>query len=117
MKLGTKTYYKKKADNLVSKIVRKKGHCEWCGNSKNLQCAHYVGRNNHTLRFDLMNVICLCAGCHRKGHDYPNKFVKWFEGKFPNRISYIEMNQNRLTKRTARDYKELVEMLKEINEK
>lgn len=117
-KLGSKTYYKKKADNLVSQIVRYKGHCEWCGTKQGqLQCAHYVGRANHTLRFDLFNVLCLCATCHRKGHNDPQGFVKWFEAKFPNRAKYIEMNKNKLTKRTAKDYKELVEGLQDkLNE-
>ena len=112
-KLGTVKYYKKKADTLVSKIVRTRGKCEWCGGTSHLQAAHFVGRQNHTLRFDLQNVLCFCAGCHRKAHDYPKKFVDWFTKKFPNRLIYIELNQNQLTKRTALDYKELVGTLQE----
>ena len=113
MKLGTKTYYKKKADNLISKIVRSKGRCERCGSTTGqLQTAHIVGRSNHTLRFDLMNVLCLCANCHRWGHTYPLDFAKWVEREYPNRVTYLEMNKNRMTKRTAKDYKELCEMLK-----
>ena len=111
-KLGKIKYYKKKADDLVSLIVRLKAKCEWCGtNNGQMQCAHFVGRANHTLRFDFQNVICLCATCHRKGHNYPRDFVKWFEKKFPNRVKYIEMNKHRITKRNALIYKELVDVL------
>ncbi len=123
MKLGTKTYYKKKADNLVSKIVRKRGKCEMYGHAKDkctiqLQNHHYVGKKNHTLRFDLMNCFCLCAGHHnwfkQSAHNDPQWFDEVVRTKFSNRYDYVAMNKNRLTKRTALDYKELVEMLKSM---
>ena len=118
MKLGTKTYYKKRADALCSKIVRLRGECENCGRSKGvqLQCAHIVGRNNYTLRFDLTNLLCLCAGCHRHFHDNPDKFTDFWRKKYPAKRNYIDANRNRITKRTALDYKELVDDLKETYE-
>ena len=117
-KLGTKSYYKRKADGLVSKIVRKDGICAKCGRQRGVQfqCAHIVGRQNHTLRFDLINVLCMCAKCHRWGHDNPDLFTHWWENKYPARKEYIEYNRYKLTKRTALDYKELVESLQEIYE-
>lgn len=36
--------------------------------------------------------------------------------KFPARMVYIMHNKNLLTKRTAKDYKELVEVLKKLDE-
>ena len=119
MKLGTKTYYKKKADALVSQIVRTRGKCENCGRSKGaqLQCAHIVGRNNHTLRFDIMNVLCLCAGCHRWAHDNPDEFTDFWRKKYPTRKYYIDANRNRITKLTVLDYKELVDELKKEYER
>lgn len=113
-KLGTKTYYKKQADNLMAKLIRARGKCEWCGrvNNVQLQCAHYVGRNNHNLRYDPMNLLCLCAGCHRKGHDDPDMFVKWFEKKFPRRAEHVRHNRNLIVKRNAQDYKDIVDMCK-----
>ena len=114
MKLGTKTYYKKRADALCSKIVRMRDACQWCGRRRSvqLQCAHVVGRNNHTLRFDEKNLLCLCAGCHRKAHDDPPEFITWFQKKYPAKMEYIMQNKNKITRRSAVDYKELVETLK-----
>ena len=113
-KLGSKTYYKRKADMLVSKLTRSRGKCERCGTTTGqLQTAHIIGRSNHTLRFDLQNVLCLCANCHRWNHTYPIDFGKWVTEKFPNKIEYLNIMKNQLTKRTALDYKNLVDMLQE----
>lgn len=113
----TKTSLKKKANNLVSKIVRLKGKCERCGKSGDqvqLQCAHIVGRSNHTLRFDLMNVLCLGSACHRWAHNYPIDFTRWVKQNYPNRVIYLDHNKNFITRRTLNDYKELVEALKKL---
>jgi len=112
-----KTTLKNKADKLVSEIVRLSGQCERCGNTNYLQCAHIVGRNNHTLRFDLMNVLCLCAGCHRWGHDNPIFFSEWVKEKYPARFEYLMHNANQLTKRTLSDYEELCQGLQKVYNK
>ena len=113
-KLGTVTYYKNRADTLVSKIVRAKGKCERCGSTTGqMQTAHIIGRSNHTLRFDFQNVLCLCANCHRWNHTYPLDFAEWVENKYPNRVRYLNINKNQLTKRNAQTYKELCELLQE----
>ena len=114
-KLGTVTYYKKKADTLVSKITRARGKCERCGVTSGVQfqTAHIIGRFNHTLRFDLQNVLCLCANCHRWNHTYPIDFAKWVKKKYPNRVKYLDINKNQITKRNALIYKELCDTLQE----
>lgn len=113
----SKTYYKNKADKLVSLIVRLKGKCEKCGGVDNLQCAHIIGRNNHTLRFDLMNVLCLDSRCHRWAHDNPILFAEWVKTDYPERYEYLLFNANHLTKRTEKDYQEMVAMLEKIYNK
>ena len=116
-KIGTKTYYKKKADTLVSKITRARGKCEKCGTTTGqLQTAHIIGRANHTLRFDFQNTLCLCANCHRWNHAYPIDFGKWVTKKYPNKVKYLNTRKNKITKRTALDYKELVDILKAVYE-
>ena len=116
MKLGKKSYYKKRADALVSKIVRLKGKCDRCDKHKGvqLQAAHIVGRKNFTLRFDLMNILCLCASCHFWSHSNPDQFTDFWRLRFPNRRMYLDHNRNKLTKRTAKDYKELCEGLQKL---
>lgn len=116
---GSASYYKKKADDLVAMIVKVKGKCDKCGRGSGvqLQCAHIVGRNNHSLRFDLKNVLCLCAGCHRWGHDNPDKFTDFWRKKYPFRRAHIDLHRNEIVKRKVHDYKDLVEELKEIYER
>jgi hypothetical protein len=108
MRKATKTTLKNKADKLVSLIVRLRGSCERCDKTQFLQAAHVVGRNNHTLRFDLNNVICLCAGCHRWAHDNPREFTKWFDHAYPERAKYLDGMMNKLTQRKLFDYEKLV---------
>lgn len=64
---------KKKADAAISKFVRQKGmvdemnECYTCGAKKhwkNLQCGHFVSRNNSATRYDLDNLRVQCAGCN-----------------------------------------------------
>ena len=53
--------------------------CEWCGKTINLQCCHIFSRRFLVTRWDHNNALCLCAGCHRKGHDKPPEFVEFIK--------------------------------------
>ena len=55
---------KGKADRLFSQVVRLLGHCQRCGKTSDLQCAHIIRREYNNTRTDLRNAWCLCAGCH-----------------------------------------------------
>lgn len=68
---------KRKADVLFSQIIRSIGRCEFCGRSAGvqLQAAHVISRKFGNTRTDFQNVLCLCASCHRKGHDNPLEFA------------------------------------------
>ena len=61
-------------DSLASEYVRKRaimhaGGCERCHQGKvswkDLQWAHYRGKNKHSIRWDPSNAAGLCGGCHR----------------------------------------------------
>lgn len=73
----TQSISKKKADVLFSQIIRSIGKCEFCGRSAGvqLQAAHIISRKFGNTRTDFQNVLCLCASCHRKGHDNPLDFA------------------------------------------
>ena len=64
MKRLTKSYFTHQLDKEISRIVRTKGYCIKCGKIDNLQTAHIISRSNRTVRWDLKNVLCLCAGDH-----------------------------------------------------
>jgi len=55
---------KKRLDKVFSEIVREKGFCERCNKKENLQCSHIFSRSQLSVRWDLDNAFCLCAGCH-----------------------------------------------------
>lgn len=55
---------KAKADKLFSLLVRQVGHCERCGKTSHLQCAHIISRRFSATRTLRDNAWCLCAGCH-----------------------------------------------------
>jgi hypothetical protein len=44
-------------------------------------------------RFDLDNLLCLCAGCHLWWHKWPVEVGRWMEEKWPGR--YDRLNQKR----------------------
>ena len=59
-------------DRLFSKYIRKRDDytCQRCRktyepNAKGLECSHYWGRGRENTRFDPLNCIALCTGCHR----------------------------------------------------
>ena len=111
--IGSKTYYIRKLDALVSKEVRKVGKCEWCGKrGGQLQPAHIISRKNKTLRWDLANILCLCPTCHFKAHQDPLEFAEWIRFTFPKAYEYLMKAKNIVTKRSAKDLKELYEILK-----
>ena len=70
------------ADKWFSRCVRERADwtCERCGTqyqppTRALHCSHYEGRGNWGTRFEPLNALSLCYGCHqllgssRKAHD------------------------------------------------
>lgn len=74
-------------DAQASEYVRKRaimraGGCERCHQGKvswkNLQWAHYRGRNKHSVRWDESNAAGLCGGCHTHLDRNPEEKVEFF---------------------------------------
>jgi len=113
MKVGTKKYYTDKIDAYLSKKIKARGKCQKCFLvNEPMDPAHIITRKNKTLRFDEMNIMCLCITCHRWGHDNPKKFQTYVAYRHPKRWAYLVKRKNIITKRTAIDLKELWESLK-----
>lgn len=66
-----------KADTLFSLIVRSRGVCERCGESRyeTLTTAHIVRRSWSATRCLEENAWCLCWSCHRATEDDPAEFM------------------------------------------
>jgi hypothetical protein len=74
---------KGRATRLHSLVVRARGACECCGESRYelLQCAHIVTRERNATRTDEHAAFCLCKGCHwRFTHD-PLEWVDFVVSK------------------------------------
>jgi hypothetical protein len=114
--MNSATAYIKTADDLFSRIVRFRGFCEHCGSlEKSLfQCAHIIGRDNKTLRWDANNALCLCDTCHRWAHAHPKLFIEWVESKFPDRYAWIMRRKEENALMKWYDYEDLIKFLREF---
>jgi len=117
VKVHIQRWWKARLDPAMSKLIRKKGFCERCGRiNTSLDWSHVVGRKNLTLRWDILNALCLCFQCHRYfWHEEPLDSVEWFKIKFPQRWVYLSENKDKVIKRTEEDYKKLLRDIKENN--
>lgn len=112
MKIGKKSYYKRKLDTYWSKYIRSGGFCQRCGEkNKRLEMAHIISRNNQTLRYNEDNLLCLCTTCHFWAHQDPLGFADFVKKDFPSRYKYLMKMKGKITKRSAKDLKELLEEL------
>jgi hypothetical protein len=71
------TDYKRWCDELFSLIVRSRGACERCGSQLNLQCSHIVSRGYLATRWNEMNALSACRGCHHWQHMNPLENEEW----------------------------------------
>lgn len=115
-KIHTQRYWKHKLDPEMSRLVRSKGFCEKCmrrGEITMFDDAHVVGRKNLTLRWDILNHLCLCFQCHRFfWHEEPLEAAKWFQEKYPERYKYLMAVKNNIVKRTEEDYENLLQTIR-----
>ena len=71
-----------KLDKAWSASIRSVNRCEYCGKRESLNAHHIFGRKNLSVRWDLNNGVCLCAGCHVfnthfSAHQTPTLFTEW----------------------------------------
>ena len=53
-------------DGMFSRLIRERdGKCERCGTTERLQCAHVHSRRYMNTRWNLLNAMALCVGCHK----------------------------------------------------
>lgn len=106
-----KSYWKRKADTLMSKFIRNLDHCERDGEIKNLQAAHIYSRSNLRLRYEIANILCLCSRCHFWAHKNPVLFTEWLQIDYPERLEYLRQHKDEIKKMTIDDYKEVIRKL------
>jgi hypothetical protein len=60
-------------------FLRDRNQCVRCGKKKNLQWAHVYSRRYRSVRWEPLNSMVLCAGCHLAWHHRPLEAVDWWE--------------------------------------
>lgn len=116
--------YPKYLDNLARTLLRLQcgDKCQRCNkpvDGRDSQMHHIVSRKYYSTRWEMCNLVLLCAACHRQYHD--GLFGKdWFAAKFPKKnnelTAKVASGQQRTTWRTS-DF-EAVEarLLQELSE-
>jgi hypothetical protein len=106
-----KTTVRNKLDKVVSKIVRARGKCQNCGSIKSLQAAHIFSRIYNNTRWDLDNLLCLCASCHFFFHKNPLEFAH-FVGE--EKYQLLKEARNQITKYSTADLELKFKVLEDI---
>jgi len=110
-----KSTLRNKLDKICSKIVRARGRCEFCLETDNLQCCHIFSRTYNNTRWDLDNLLCLCASCHFWSHKNPLLFA---EGVMKNigeeKYELLKEKHNQITKYTIDDLQTKLDVLKDL---
>jgi len=115
MRKPTKTTLRRKLDKLCSEIVRKRGKCERCGSRNNIQCCHIFSRTYNNTRWDIENLVALCAGCHFWSHKNPilfGEFIIQYLGT--KRYELLKEAHNLITKYTIDDLLTKIKVLEEM---
>lgn len=113
---------KASCDREWSILVRSRAgfKCERCGatpQQSQLHAHHVYGRNNHRLRFEPRNGVCLCARCHRWTHDNPLAYASWFLEHREDDDAFLQAESLKgLVKRDLNDYLELEKILRNSKE-
>jgi|TARA_R110000823_G_scaffold204737_5_gene335774 hypothetical protein len=100
----------KKLDTAWSKRIRQYGQCEACNKTKPLHAHHFHGRRCFSVRWDLNNGFCLCAGCHVysnkfSAHITPAEFTFWaIEQRGQKWYDDLTLKKNTPQKFTDADY-------------
>lgn len=98
----------KKLDDAVRVLVRARDNdtCQWCG-KKDLkgfdsQVSHTIPKGRSTyLRWDMINLLLLCAYCHNEKWHKLSLGRKWYDVKYPERVQYLEARQYTVVKKRA----------------
>jgi 5-methylcytosine-specific restriction endonuclease McrA len=122
MKVKTKklshTYWHNRLDKRLSQWIKEANkECVVCHRQFELQVSHLLPKGRHQgLRYDLMNILAMCGGCHRFfWHDNPTASAKWFEENYPERKAYLDEAKKIIVKRDLQYYKRVEKAIEERN--
>lgn len=97
------------ADKYFSLCVRLANDniCETCGKFGRMEASHVYSRRHRTIRWDTLNIMCQCNGCHRQWHESPLRSFQWFEKQYGSgRVDLLRekmQNKNKTSKLEEKD--------------
>lgn len=116
---------KEETEDLAKLLAKKLAgwKCEKCENGiiisgSNCHGSHIIPvSHGNALRFDPMNILCLCYFHHLSWwHKNPVEAGEWFNAKFPDRKKYIDERKNTIVKFKYEDYVVMkAQLLERIN--
>ena len=110
-KKQTTTKIRKEVETLAKRIAKERAGwiCQRCHKKvegSNAHGSHIIPvSHGNVLRFDPMNILCLCYHCHINFfHKNPLDAVAWLQESFPERIEYVNSKKNNIVKFSYEDY-------------
>ena len=104
------TQLTKKADKVFSLWIRQRdGRCLRCGKKENLQCAHIFSRSARSVRFEELNCITLCSGCHLFwAHKNPIEFTEFVKKLLGRKYTILKKKYTTLKQLKAEDLEKII---------
>ena len=120
MKTHTLSWWKIRADNVYSKLIRRKNAdkngmcvcvtCRKIFHWKNIQNGHYIPRNHLSTRYDDRNCAPQCCGCNVYGGGKHDLFALALVSKYgPNILEDLNAQKNKKVKYKIYDYQEMID--------
>jgi len=118
-------YWRKKADDIWSDVIKQVGQCEYCGNTiRQLHSHHILARTRPRFRHDISNGVCLCSTCHNfdptiSPHQDSyggERFLEWLKLYRPGQFVWYQENKED-KRQKEKTYEQCFNELKEIFEK
>ena len=121
-KQASDSWLNKQLDKLWSQAVRSKGYCELCGRKPPevvLHAHHIFSRRHYSTRWDVLNGVCLCNGCHLyKAHKDIQEFSDWIIEHCGNEhIDNLRHKAHTTADFTKEEKLEMIENLKKMLDK
>ena len=110
----TKSSITRRLDKICSEIVRSRGKCEKCGNAETLQCCHIFSRTYRSVRFDLDNLLCLCAKCHAWAHAQPTRFTEFVKSYLGSKYEILDEKFREISHFKIQDLEDKYKVLTDI---
>lgn len=117
MRKQTKSSLTRKLDSECSRLIRSIGYCVMCHKSdyEKLQCAHIFSRTYRSVRWDLDNLLSLCASCHFHSHRNPLLFAEFVKNHLGDyKYQSLKGRAIALKRWTIPEMQDLLDGLKEL---